>query len=155
MEQLLIQPSEITENTPLGGNVDIDKYLPLIVDVQLLVIEPLIGTVLYELLKTETANDNLTADNLVIVNDYLKPILRHQVCAEYIEQGAYTIANGGVFRHQPKDSTVLDKAELIYFAGIQRSKAQTYIDRYLRKFGTIDCDKNNGKINKVTGGWYL
>lgn len=153
MEQLLIQPSEITENTPLGGNVDVDKYLPLIIDVQLLVIEPLIGTVLYETLKTQTASNTLTADNLIIVNDYLKPILRHQVCAEYIEQGAYTIANGGVFRHQPKDSTVLDKAELIYFAGIQRSKAQTYIDRYLKKYGSLDCGLN--KLNKTTGGWYL
>lgn len=153
MEQLLIQPDEITENTPLGGNVDIDKYLSLIVDVQLLVIEPLIGEILYDTLKLQTANNTLTAENLVILNDYLKPILRHQVCAEYIEQGAYTIANGGVFRHQPKDSTVLDKSELIYFAGIQRSKSQTYIDRYLKKYNVLNCDKN--KLNKLTGGWYL
>ena len=153
MEQLLIQPSEITENTPLGGNVDIDKYLPLIIDVQLLVIEPLIGAKLYDLLKNQKANNNLTAENLLILNEYLKPILRHQVCAEYIEQGAYTIANGGVFRHQPKDSTILDKSELIYFAGIQRSKSQTYIERYLKKYGSANWTEN--KLNKVTGGWYL
>ena len=149
MEILLIQPSEIVENTPLGGNVDIDKYLPLIVDVQLLVIEPLIGSTLYEILKVLP----LSVDNLLILNDYIKPIIRHQVCAEYIEQGAYTIANGGVFRHQPKDSAVLEKSELIYFAGIQRSKAQTYIDRYQKKYGSVSCSSNNTK--KVTGGWYL
>lgn len=149
METLLIQPSEIVENTPLGGNVDIDKYLPLIVDVQLLVIEPLIGSTLYEILKVLP----LSVENLLILNDYIKPIIRHQVCAEYIEQGAYTIANGGVFRHQPKDSAVLEKSELIYFAGIQRSKAQTYIDRYQKKYGSVSCSGNNTK--KVTGGWYL
>lgn len=149
METLLIQPSEIVEKTPLGGNVDIDKYLPLIVDVQLLVIEPLIGSELYEILKISP----LSPENTTILNDYIKPIIRHQVVAEYIEQGAYTIANGGVFRHQPKDSTLPEKSELIYFAGIQRSKAQTYIDRYKKKYDKNSCDKNN--INKGTGGWYL
>ncbi len=149
METLLIQPSEIVENTPLGGNVDIDKYLPLIVDVQLLVIEPLIGSELYEILKISP----LSTENTTILNDYIKPIIRHQVVAEYIEQGAYAITNGGVFRHQPKDSAVVEKADLIYFAGIQRSKAQTYIDRYKKKYDKNSCDKNN--INKLTGGWYL
>lgn len=148
METLLIQPSEIVENTPLGGNVDIDKYLHLIVDVQLLVIEPLIGSELYEILKITP----LSVENQVILNDYIKPIIRHQVVAEYIEQGAYTIANGGVFRHQPANSAVLDKSELIYFASIQRSKAQTYIDRYLKAYDTKDC---YNKTNKITGGWYL
>lgn len=149
METLLIQPSEIVENTPLGGNVDIDKYLPLIVDVQLLVIKPLIGITLYEILKVLP----LSPANVIILKDYIKPIIRHQVCAEYIEQGAYTIANGGIFRHQPKDSAVLEKAELIYFAGIQRSKAQTYINRYQEDYGSASCSGNNTK--KVTGGWYL
>ena len=150
MEILLIQPTEIVENTPLGGNVDVDKYLPLIIDVQLLVIEPLIGTTLYDLLKLQTDTNTLTADNILILNEYLKPILRHQVCAEYIEQGAYTIANGGVFRHQPKDSAVLDKAELVYFAGLQRTKAQTYIDRYQKKYSNCGNAKN-----RVSGGWHL
>ena len=150
METLLIQPTEIVENTPLGGNVDVDKYLPLIIDVQLLVIEPLIGETLYDLLKLQTDTNTLTADNILILNEYLKPILRHQVCAEYIEQGAYTIANGGVFRHQPKDSAVLDKAELVYFAGLQRTKAQTYIDRYQKKYNNCGNAKN-----RVSGGWHL
>jgi hypothetical protein len=158
MEILLIRPSEITEFTPLGGNVDIDKYKPCIFDVQVTVIEPLLGTELYEKIRTDFNNDALSGDYLILYNNYLKPILRHQVFAEYSEIASYIVGNGGIFKHQPADSQVVDKNEVQYLAQTQRTKAQAYVDRAkkwlcanpLPEYNT--CDTINVK---VTSGWYL
>jgi len=158
MEILLIRPSEITEFTPLGGNVDIDKYKPCIYDVQITVIEPLLGTELYEKIKTDFNDDALAGLYLTLYNNYLKPILRHQVFAEYSEIASYMVDNGGIFKHQPTDSVVVEKSEVQYLAQTQRTKAQLYIER-ARKWlceNPLDeynrCDTTNVK---VTSGWHL
>ena len=158
MEILLIRPSEITEFTPLGGNVDVDKYLPCIFDVQVTVIEPLLGTELYEKIRTDFEADTLAGLYLTLYEGYLKPILRHQVFAEYVEIGQYTVANGGIFKHTPTDATIVEKSEIQYLAQTQRTKAQMYIERarkwlcqnHLPEYNI--CDTVNVK---VSSGWHL
>lgn len=158
MEILLIRPSEITEFTPLGGNIDIDKYLPCIYDVQITVIEPLLSTELYEKIKTDFNDDELTGLYETLYTDYLKPILRHQVFAEYAEIASYMVTNGGIFKHQPTDSQIVEKSEVQYLAQTHRSKAQLYIER-ARKWL---CENKLPEYNvcdtvnvKVTSGWHL
>ena len=158
MEILLIRPSEITEFTPLGGNVDVDKYKPCIYDVQITVIEPLLGTTLYEKIKTDFDTDALEGLYETLYNDYLKPILRHQVFAEYVEIGAYTVANGGIYKHQPANSEVVSKSEVQYLAQTQRTKAQLYIDRaekWLCKNNLPEYSACCSKNIKVSSGWHL
>ena len=159
MEILLIRPSEIAEFTPLGGNVDIDKYKPCILDVQITVIEPLLGSNLYEKIRLDLQLNILSGLYLELYDSYLKPILRHQVFAEYAEIASYMVSNGGIFKHQPADSVIVDKSEVQYIAQIQRSKAQLYIERakkWLSKNNIAEynnsCDGNNVK---VTSGWHL
>ena len=163
MTTLLIRPSEITEFTPLGGNIDIDKLKPVIFDVQVSVIEPLLGTPLYDKIVLGVENNDLIGDYLQLYDDYLKPILRHQIFAEYAEIGSYTIDNGGIFKHQPTDSQIVDKSEVQYLAQTQRTKAQMYIERAQRYL----CNKNipefrewnilNNKVTNLTvsGGWHF
>jgi hypothetical protein len=160
---LLIRPSEITEFTPLGGNIDVDKIKPVILDVQISVIEPLLGTPLYNRLLTDFTNNNLANDYLVLYEDYLKPILRHQIFAEYVEIASYSVDNGGIFKHQPSDSQIVDKSEVQYLAQTQRTKAQMYLAR-AQKFliyknipeylQYIDLDNKVDKI-RLTGGWLM
>lgn len=159
MEILLIRPSEITEFTPLGGNVDIDKYKPCIFDVQVTVIEPLLGTDLYEKIRTDFDADTLSGLYLTLYENYLKPILRHQVFAEYTEIASYFVSNGGIFKHSATDSEVVDKNEAQYLAQIHRSKAQLYIERaekWLRSNTLPEYSSSCGSNNvKVTSGWHL
>jgi len=158
MEILLIRPSEITEFTPLGGNVDIDKYKPCIYDVQIMVIEPLLGTELYNKIKTDFNNDDLSGLYLTLYSSYLKPILRHQVFAEYSEIASYMVDNGGIFKHQPTDSVVVEKSEVQYLSQTHRTKAQVYIERCREWL----CENNLPEYNrcdttnvKVTSGWFF
>lgn len=159
MEILLIRPSEITQFTPLGGNVDLDNYVPCILYVQVSVIEPLLGTDLYEKIRTDFEADALTGLYLELYDNYLKPILRHQVFAEYSETAQYMVANGGIFKHQPTDSVVVDKSEVQYLAQTHRTRAQTYIER-LKKWlcknsipeYLTSCHNTDVK---VSSGWFL
>lgn len=159
MEVLLIRPSEITKFTPMGGNVDVDKYLPCILDVQVTVIEPFLGKELYDKIIADFEADTLTGDYEILLNSYIKPILKHQVFAEYVEVGSYTVSNAGIFKHQPDNSEVVTKAEVQYLAQTQRTKAQMYIERAERWLNTANLPEyvgncSNKKI-KVSGGWYL
>lgn len=159
MEILLVKPEEITQFTPMGGNVDTDKYLPVLFDVQITVIEPLLGTDLYEKIKTDFAADNLSGNYLTLYTNYLKPIIRHQCFAEYAEIGNYIVANGGIFKHQPQNAVIVEQNEVKELAQTQRTKAQTYIERAQRWL----CENNlpeyytsDNRINvSVSSGWHL
>lgn len=163
MITLLIRPSEITEMTPLGGNIDVDKIKPVIFDVQITVIEPLLGTNLYNKIITDFENDDLSGDYLELYDNYLKPILRHQIFAEYVEIASYSVDNGGIFKHQPENSQIVEKSEVQYLAQTQRTKAQMYVDRAQRYL----CNKNmpefrewnilNNKVSNLSlsGGWHF
>lgn len=158
--KLMIRPSEITQFTPMGGNVDVDKYKYNIYDAQVMVIEPLLGTELYNkiLAGIEPNSTNLQGKYLELYNDYLKPILRHQVFAEYVETGSYVVANGGIFKNAPANTEVVSKSEVQYLASNHRSKAQTYIERakkWLDKSGIPEYkNRGCGGSNVMVGsGW--
>lgn len=140
---LLIRPSEITEFTPMGGNVDVDKYKPCIYDVQVTVIEPLLGEKLYDKIVADFEG-GLLGKYLELYNDYLKPILRHQVFAEYVEVAAYTVANNGVFKHVPENAESVNKNEVQFLAQAHRTKAQMYIDRAERWLSKSGIDEYSG-----------
>ena len=52
-ELLLVKPEEITSTTIMGGDVDLDKYTYTIYNTQIMVLEPLLGTQLYDKIKTD------------------------------------------------------------------------------------------------------
>lgn len=159
MEVLLIRPSEITQFTPMGGNVDVDKYTPCIYDVQRTVIRPLLGADLYDKIKTDFEADTLSGNYLILYTDYLKPILRHQSFAEYVEIGSYMVTNGGTYKHVPENSESVSKDEVQYLAQISRSKAQLYIEQvkhWLRGANLTEYNNIcNGNNVQVTSGWHL
>jgi hypothetical protein len=156
MEVLIIRPSEITAFTPMGGNVDIDKYKPCILNVQNMVIEPLLGKTLFEKIRTDFAGNDLTGDYLILYESYLKPILRYQAFAEYAEIGSYQVSNGGIFKFSQENTEVVSKEEVQYLASSERNKAQFYITRcenWLCENNLPEYKRSNRK--NVSNGWHL
>jgi hypothetical protein len=156
MEVLLVRTSEITAFTPMGGNVDIDRYKPCILNVQNMVIEPILGKYLYAKIKTDFVNDDLAGDYLNLYESYLKPIIRHQAFAEYAEIGSYVVGNGGIFKFSQENTEVVSKDEAQYLAGTERSKAQFYIKRcedWLKETNLPEYKRTSEK--KVSTGWFL
>lgn len=164
MAVLLITQSELTKNTPLGGNVDPDKYIYCVKDVQRTVIEPLLGTKLYNKLLTDFEAGTVTGIYSTLLDEYIKPILIHSAFADYVVIGAYNVSNAGIYKHLPQDAEAVSKTEVDYLAEKQKQKAQVFIERCERylcseEFPEYRTQDNSYDVRSqrmsYMGGWKL
>lgn len=132
MATYLITSEEIRLNTPMGGNVDSDKFVNFIYDVQIMVLEPTLGTKLYDKIITDFNADSLAGLYLQMFNDYIKPVLWHSVFAEYVKIGSIIVGNGGMYKHVAQDAETASIEDINYVAKNAQSKADTYLDRLIR-----------------------
>ena len=181
---LFIKPSEVTSNTILSGNIDVDKLVPCIDQAQITTIEPLLGTELYvKLVEDMTAyilNQNgdklvlqdgsylytngvgLTGLYDILFKDFVKPILKFQAVAEYIEIGNYFVDNAGIYKNAPDKKTIADKNEVIDLSSKYRHLAQAHVARFekwilqnqLPEYKTHQ-DRVNAIQIKNNFGWHL
>lgn len=163
MELLFIQPEEITKTTVLGGNVDVDKYQFCIINTQVSVIEPLLGTELYDKIISDIEGASLSGNYLTLYNEFVKPITKNEALAEYIEISSYTLNNGGLFKHAPENAEIVDKDEANYLSNKYHALAQMYVQRFdkwicknvVTEYKTYQDEVNAQRNVKLTGGWYL
>lgn len=147
----------------MGGNVDIDKYTFAIANVQLTVIEPLLGTELYEKIKTDFENNTLTGLYLELYEKFVKNILKEQTAGEYIEVSSYTVDNGGIYTHQAENEIVPDRQEIEKFANKYRSNADVFVQRFekwicknpLPEYKTYQDEVNANRDTQLINGWYF
>ena len=162
-ELLFITPQEMTNSTILSGNTDTDKYLFCILNVQLTTIEPLLGSELYDKIKTDKEADTLSGLYLELYTDFIKPITKNEALAQYIEIASYMVDNGGIYKHTGENLEVVDKAEVQYLAGKYKALAQMYVQRfnkwicknYLVEYKTCQDEVNALKGINLLGGWKL
>lgn len=139
MATYLITSQEVKTNTSLGGNVDSDNIMHLIYDTQIMVIEPILGTKLYDKLITDFIANDVVDEYETMFIDYVKPVLWHSVYAAYLREGNVIAKNGGVFTNQPDNATATDLEALKYVSKNAQSKADVYISRLERFL----CDQNS------------
>jgi hypothetical protein len=162
-ELLFITPQEMTASTILSGNIDVDKMTPCIANVQLTVIEPLLGTLLYDKIVSDIEGTGLTDKYLTLYNDFIKPITKNESVAQYIEIASYMIDNGGIYKHTAEGKEVVSLSEAKGIAGIYKSLAQTYIQRFqkwicknnLTEYKTFQDEVNAKKDTNTMYGWKL
>lgn len=128
----LITDTDIKKYSPLSGNIDIDKFRYLILEVQEFVIQKILGTKLFEKIKTDYAAETITGAYATIHTKYIKPILIHEVAAEFVEMSAVLIDNGGIYRSEPENSRAASMSEVSQQAAKLRNKAQVHIERLQR-----------------------
>ena len=161
----LITSQEIKDNTSMGGNVDPDKFMHLLYDVQVLILEPTLGTKLYDKIIADFAGDTLAGDYLEMYTNYIRPVLWHSVYAQYLRDGIVLAKNTGIYENSPENATVSDIENIKYVEKGARSKADVYLERLQRYL----CDKNIPEYNSsqdnsydidpsetsTRSGWYL
>jgi hypothetical protein len=162
-ELLLIKPQEIAETTILGGDVDIDKYTYTIHNTQIKTLEPLLGSELYDKIKTDFEADTLAGLYLELYTDYVKPVLKHKSVSEYVNIAGIMLTNSGLGKHTSDNMEPLSLGEVETLSNSYDSTAQMYIERFdkwiglnqLPEYKTSQDEVNAENDLKITGGWYL
>ena len=131
MTALWIKREDLVRQTALGGNVDTDKFIQFIKIAQEIHIQNYTGTKLYDKISDDIIAGTLANPYLALVNDYLQPMLIHYAMVEYLPFAAYTIANGGVYKHTSENSTSVEKNEVDFLVEKERNIAQYYTDRFI------------------------
>ena len=128
--KLFITPAEIKKTTIIGGNVDVDKFSFSIANVMITVIEPLLGSELFDKINSDFIAVTLAGDYLTIFNEFVQPITKFEASGEYIEISGYTLDNGGLFRHAPDNAETVDIDETYKLSQKYRAMAQMYVQRW-------------------------
>jgi len=162
----LITSQQVKERTSIGGNVDADRLKHLIDDVEIMTLENVLGTKLYDKIVTDYGADTLAGDYETLYDDYIVSILCYLTFAEYLRDSVVLAQNGGVYTHTPEDAQPASLDDIEYVAKRNQSKADVYIER----MQSFLCDKNIAEYDDsqdndydidpkadVTniGGWYL
>jgi hypothetical protein len=128
---LFIKRADLIKNTAMSGSVDTDKFIQFIKIAQEIHVRNYMGTDLYNKISQDIIDGNLTGDYLNLVNDYIQPMLIHFAMAEYLPFAAYTIANGGVYKHNSENSSIANKEEVDLLISRERDYAEYYTQRFI------------------------
>lgn len=157
---LLIKPkTKLMERlTIMSGNVDLDKLTPSIWIAQNTDIERILTRPLYDKILTDYNSNSLSGDYLNIYNDYVGIMLVFFTMGDFIMKHPYMISNGGIFKHQPNNSSIPDTKET---DRLSKHYRQLGADFEL-KFYEFMKDKNipeykrfNDNNNSFKFGWQL
>jgi len=131
MKALWIKREDLVRNTLISGNLDTDRFVQFISVAQDIHIQNYTGTKLYDKISADILANTLANPYLALVNDYLQPMLIQWALCEYLPFAAYTVGNGGVFKHNSENSTTAEKIEVDYLVNKARDLAQYYTDRFI------------------------
>ena len=161
-EFLFISPERLVAETVIGGNVDQDNYIFAISNTQITVIEPLLGSDLYDLILAGAEANTLTGLYQTLYTDYVQPITKYHSAGKFISVASYALTNGGLFKHQPDNKEIVSKEEADGFANEYYAMGQMYVIRFEKWIGLnpltqykTSQDDVNAQDLKLTGGWYL
>ncbi len=163
MEFLFISPSEIKSTTVIGANVDQDKFIFVIADVQNTTILPLLGQELYEKVLSEAELNTLSGDYLEMYTKFIQPITKYQTVANYVLISNYMVDNGGTSIHQSNTKESVDENGLSRLANTYAGMADTFIDRFqewimhnpLPEYKTYQEGVDASKHVSNRGGWFF
>ena len=128
---LFIKRSDLVKNTALSSNVDTDKFIQFISLAQEIHVQNYLGTDLYDKISADIIAGNLSGDYLALVNDYIQPMLIHFAMVDYLPFAAYSLKNGGLFKHTSENSESVSKEEVDYLIEKHRDIAEYYTRRFI------------------------
>lgn len=162
---LFITPLEMTQGTMMGGNVDVDKYQPVILQVQEKVIQEMLGSELYDKIILDIIATTITGDYLTIFNDFIKPVTKFEACADYITLAPYVLNNAGLLKNSPNKAVQVEKEEKETLSNWHHSQAMMYVGRFKKwinlnkanvpEYKTTQDEVDASKNQNLNPGWYL
>ena len=135
MKAIFVTADDIKRYSVLDGNVDHDKYAQFIEIAQDIHVHTYLGTDLYDkiqsLIIANTIDDVGNAVYKTLLETYIKPMHIHYSLVEMFPYIAYTLKNGGFFKHGSETSESVSIEEIEKLAERSRSTAQWYTERMI------------------------
>lgn len=162
---LFIKRSDLVKHSILDGNVDTDKFIQYIKIAQEIHVRNYLGTDLYNKIATDISNNELEGNYLSLVNDFVQPMLIHWAMVDYLPFAAYSIKNGGVYKHSSENSESASKEEIDFLIDKERNIAEYYTRRFIdyMSFNQASFPEYNSNTNDdispdtdaIFNGWVL
>ena len=130
---LFINRTDLVRNSILDGNVDSSKFLQFVKISQEIDVQQILGTKMYDGLAAAIPNIDLPVNARwkTVLDDYVVPMLIWYAQVDFIPWAAYSIKNGGVFKHRSENSDTVSKEEVDYLVEKARTNAEWYSRRFI------------------------
>ena len=148
MTALLITTQDMVQFTQINGNLDTAKFQNCIKISQDIEIQEMLGTDLLKKIQADIVASNLVDHYLSLLNDYIKDCLIHFAYARYLPNGAYTISNKGIYKHNSENSDTVSKEEIDYLEGKAMQTAMHYKERFVQYMNFHQSDFPEFTSNK-------
>jgi len=137
---LFISVDTIKERTGLHNNVDDKLIKPEIKTAQDIYIMPCLGSTLYNRIQAGITNNNLNANEVLLLDDYIVDTLVNYVLSELPQGMSFQFYNKGLLRKAGDNSDYPSMQDMIDVANRYRARAEYYkqrIIKYLRQNPTL------------------
>ena len=132
---LFITTKDIKRYSVLSGNVDPDRFIYMVEIAQDTEVQNYLGTKLLEKLQAliiaGTIDQPANAAYKTLLETYVKPMTIYWALVCYMPFAAYTVANGGVYKHTSESSVTVEKDEVDYLVEKYRDIAQFYTNNFI------------------------
>lgn len=159
---LLVDKEDLVKYTSLSGNFDFDKLSPFIKVAQDIQVQEILGTALYRKILTDVQNSTLTGNYLVLVLQYIQPMLIHYSMADLMLFHGYEISNAGILRNTPENTSLPTPTEIDTLVKRTRDIAETYrtklvdyITYYPQYFPEYTANQNAGQYPTANPSNYV
>lgn len=116
----------IKDNSPALGYVNDDELRTCIRPAQDIYIKEPLGTLLYWRLMNGINQNNLNADEITLLKQYIQPALLYWTLHEWVLMSAYKLTNKSLSKQNSDNSEPSDFGEVNYFKNNLRHWAQYY-----------------------------
>jgi len=132
---LFISETFLKDNTQVSKNVDVKYIREAILWSQDSDIQPILGSTLYDVFKTQLAIDDtgatLGAAYKTLLDDYIQVCLKHYVVAECTPMAHYKITNKGLQIQDSEQSQPASKTNVDFLVEKETNKAEWYRQRLI------------------------
>lgn len=164
---LFITEVHIKETTPVDENVEAKLIRNAIRDAQEMYILPILGTGLYNELRTQINAGTLTALNTTLLDDYISRALVFYTLYYGVDMFTYKLRNKGIMKQTSENSETITVEELKRLMDSYKNKAEWHSERLTKYLIENEADyplyinPGNGvdtiypNKNNYTTDWYL